>query len=188
MRDWALAKIVWVADRGFTSAAPRRYLRRGDHHCIIGERLRSDSAEAQAALSRQGRYQEVAANLGVKEVRISEHEWFVICYNPEGAERDAGVRARMLAQLEELITGTGKLTATRRAELRGIISTRPGLNRYLRTTPSGLLRTDAKVIRAAENLDGKYLLRTSDPHLPAEDIAPGYKQPRRRCWPGRAAR
>jgi transposase len=176
MRDWTLAKIVWVADRGFASKDNRRYLRAGDHHYIIGEKLRSGSAEAQAALSRQGRYQEAAANLRVKEVRISEHERFVICHNPEGAERDAGVRARMLAQLTELIKDTDKLTATKRAELRGVISTKPGLNRYLRTTPGGLLRVDAKKIKAEENLDGKYLLRTSDPHLSAEDIALGYKQ------------
>ena len=44
MRDWTLSKIVWVADRGFTSKANRRYLRRGDHHYIIGEKLRSGSA------------------------------------------------------------------------------------------------------------------------------------------------
>ena len=83
MRDWTLSKIVWVADRGFTSAENRRYLRKGDHHYIIGEKLRSGSAEAGAALSRQGRYQDVAANLRVKEVRISESERFVICFNPE---------------------------------------------------------------------------------------------------------
>jgi len=176
MRDWTLSRVIWVADRGFTSAANRRYLRQGDHHYIIGEKLRSGSAEAQAALSRQGRYQDVAANLKVKEVRISESERFVICYNPEGAERDAGVRARMLAQLAELITGTDKLTKTKRAELRGVISTKPGLNRYLRVTPGGLLRTDAARIKAEENLDGKYLLRCSDPALNAEDIALGYKQ------------
>ena len=176
MRDWTLSRIVWVADRGFTSAANRRYLRAGDHHYIIGERLRSGSAEADAALSRQGRYQEVAANLRVKEVKVSDSERFVICFNPEGAERDAAVRARMLAQLEEMTAGSDKLTATKRAELRGVISTKPGLNRYLRVTPGGLLRTDAAAVKAEENLDGKYLLRTSDPKLTAEDIALGYKQ------------
>jgi len=176
MRDWTLSRIIWVADRGFTSAANRRHLRSGDHHYILGEKLRSGSAEAQAALSRQGRYQDVAANLRVKEVRISESERFVICYNPQGAERDAQVRARMLAQLEELIRDSGTLSATKRAELRGVISTKPGLNRYLRVTPGGLLRTDAAKIKTEENLDGKYLLRTSDPTLAAEDIALGYKQ------------
>jgi hypothetical protein len=176
MRDWTLTRVVWVADRGFTSAANRRHLRSGDHHYILGEKLRSGSAEADAALSRQGRYQDVAANLRVKEVRISDSERFVICYNPDGAERDAAVRARMLAQLGELIKDSGKLSATRRAELRGVISTRPGLNRYLRVTPGGLLRVDAARIKAEENLDGKYLLRTSDPRLAAGDIALGYRQ------------
>jgi len=176
MRDWALAKVTWVADRGFTSNADRRYLRRGDHRYITGEKLRSGSPEAAAALSRQGRYQEVTGNLRVKEVRISDHERFVICRNPDGAERDAAIRARLLARLREKIDGTDKLTAVKRAELRGVISTRPGLNRYLRVTPGGLLRIDAAAVKSEENLDGKYLLRTSDPKMTSEDIALGYRQ------------
>ena len=176
MRDWTLSRVVWVADRGFTSAENRRYLRAGDHHYIIGEKLRSGSAEADAALSRQGRYQDVAENLRVREVKISDSERFVICFNPEGAERDAAVRERMLARLQDMIKDSDKLSAAKRAELRGVISTRPGLNRYLRVTPGGLLRADAATIKAGENLDGKYLLRTSDPTLPAGDIALGYKQ------------
>ena len=52
----------------------------------------------------------------------------------------------------------------------------PGLNRFLRVTPGGLLRVDKQKIRTETNLDGKYLLRCSDPHLSAEDIALGYKQ------------
>src|SRR5215831_4905455 len=176
VRHWSLSRVVWVADRGFTSAENRRYLRRGGNHYIIGERLRSGSAEAEAALSRQGRYQEVAGNLRVKEVRIAEDERFVICHSPEGAELDAAIRARMIAQLKELIDGTDALSKDKRAELRGVISTKPGLNRYLRATPGGLLRIDAAKAKAEENLDGKYLLRTSDPKMTAEDIALGYRQ------------
>jgi hypothetical protein len=176
MRDWTLSKIVWVADRGFSSSDNRRHQRAGDHHDIIGERLRSGSADASAALSRQGRYTEAAANLRVKEVRIAGNERFIICCNPEAAERDAQVRARMLAQLEEMIKDADTPTKTKRAELRGVISAKPGLNRYLRVTPGGLLRIDAKAIKAEQNLDGKYLLRCSDPKLSAEDIALGYKQ------------
>jgi len=176
LRHWSLSRVVWVADRGFTSAENRRYLRRGGNHYIIGERLRSGSPEAAAALSRQGRYQDVAASLRVKEVRIAEDERFVICHSPEGAERDAAIRARMITQLKELIDGTDALGKDKRAELRGVISTKPGLNRYLRVTPGGLLRIDAARAKAEENLDGKYLLRTSDPKMTAEDIALGYKQ------------
>jgi Transposase DDE domain len=176
MRDWCLGKVIWVADRGFTSAENRRYLRKGGGSYIIGEKLRSGSAEAGAALSRQGRYQDVAGNLKVKEVKIAEDERFVICFNPVAAGRDAAVRARMIARLEEIISESDQLGRDKRAELRGVISTRPGLNRYLRVTPGGLLRIAAARAKAEENLDGKYLLRTADPKLSAEDIAAGYKQ------------
>jgi transposase len=176
MRDWCLSKVIWVADRGFTSAENRRYLRKGGGSYIIGEKLRSGSADAAAALSRQGRYKDVAGNLKVKEVRISDDERFVICFNPEAAERDAAVRAKMIARLEEMTSESDQLSRDKRAELRGVISTKPGLSRYLRVTPGGLLRTDAARAKAEENLDGKYLLRTADPKLSAEDIALGYKQ------------
>ena len=82
----------------------------------------------------------------------------------------------MIARLEEAIRDSDQLSRDKRAELRGVISTKPGLNRYLRVTPGGLLRTDAAKAKAEENLDGKYLLRTADPKLSAEDIAVGYKQ------------
>ena len=75
------------------------------------------------------------------------------------------------------LPGGGLLvTVTKRAELRGKISTMPGLNRFLRVTPGGLLRVDKAKVKAEQNLDGKYLLRSSDPKLSAEDIALGYKQ------------
>lgn len=176
MRDWTLSKIVWVADRGFSSERNRRYLRQGEHAYIIGEKLRSDSPEIKAALSRQGRYTCVAENMRVKEVKISETERFVICHNPDAATRDAHIRAQLVAQLDELIAGSDKLPAMKRGELRGRISTKPGLNRYLRVTPGGLLRVDKARCKTEANLDGKYLLRCSDPHLSAADIALGYKQ------------
>jgi IS4 transposase len=176
MRDWTLARVMWVADRGFSSRENRRELRRGGGHYIIGEKLRSGSAEATAALSRQGRYQHVRDNLQVKEVKIATDERFVICYNPEQAERDAALREVMVDKLTTLITDTDRLTPTKRAELRGRISTMPALNRFLRITPGGLLRVDKKKITSEVNPDGKYLLRCSDPALTAEDIALGYKQ------------
>ncbi len=142
----------------------------------MAEKLRSGSAEAEAALARAGRYQEVAGGLRVKEVRVSAHERFVVCHNPEAAERDAAVRARLLARLAETIAGSDELTPTKRAELRGAIGTKPGLARLLRTTPGGLLRVDEAAVKAEEQFDGKLLLRCSDPTLSAADIALGYRQ------------
>jgi hypothetical protein len=176
LRDWTLGKVIWVADRGFTSKENRRHLMAGGGGYILGEKLRCGSPEATAALSRQGRYQDVAANPRVKEVKISEHERFVVCHNPEAADRDAAVRANLVERLEAMIEKSDRLSPTKRAELRGVISTKPGLNRFLRVTPGGLLRVHAAKVTADAKLDGKYLLRTADPHLSTEDIALGYKQ------------
>ncbi|RPF28214.1 IS1634 family transposase [Georgenia muralis] len=176
MAQWNLGKVVWVADRGFTSAENRRYLQRAGGGYILGEKLRSGSAEATAALSRQGRYQEVTGNLRVKEVRLGDGDRFVIAHNPDQAVRDAAIRAELVARLQEMIAGTDKLSVTKRAQLRGVISTKPGLNRYLRVSAGGLLRVDRAAITAEAKLDGKYLLRTNEPTLSAEDLALGYKQ------------
>src|SRR3954452_8291853 len=176
LADWTLARIVWVGDRGFTSAANRRDLRAGGHGYILGEKLRSGSADAQAALARPGRYQAVADNLQVKEVKIRDDERFIVCFTPDTADRDAALRAVMVDKLEQLIAGSDTLTARKRAELAGKISMMPGPHRYLRQTPGGLLRVDKAKIAAETKLDGKYLLRCSDPTMSAEDIALGYKQ------------
>jgi len=177
MREWVPGKVIWVADRGFSSARNRRFLQQGAGGYIIGEKLRSESPHVKTALSRQGRYQQAAGNLQVKEVRIADAgDRFIICCNPDAAERDAAIRAELIGKLEELIAGSDKLTATKRAELRGKISTMPGLNRFLRVTGGGLLRIDRTKAKAEENLDGKYLLRCADPKMSAEDIALGYKQ------------
>ena len=179
LKAWKLGRVIWVADRGFTSETNRRYLQRGGGHYIMGEKLRSGSKEAQQALKRQGRYRGVAGNLQVKQVVLDDgtmRDRFVICRNPDEAERDATIRGQIVEQLEAAIDGSDQLTATKRSELAGALRTRPAYNRFLRTTKSGLLRIDRGAITADAKLDGKFLLRTSDPTLTPEDIALGYKQ------------
>jgi len=177
MRQWSLGRIVWVADRGFSSAENRRYPQQAGGHYIIGEKLRTDSPDVQAALSRQGRYAHVADNMQVKEVTIDDAgDRFVICLNPDEATRDQHVRDELVTRLTDKIAGSDALSATQRAELRGVISTKPGLHRYLRVTAGGLLRIDQAAVKAEARLDGKYLLRRADPKLSPEDIAIGYKQ------------
>ncbi len=56
------------------------------------------------------------------------------------------------------------------------MKTKPGLRRYLRRTTGGLLRVDAAAVKREQHLDGKWLLRTSDTTLSAEDLAAAYKQ------------
>jgi transposase len=87
-----------------------------------------------------------------------------------------GIADIMVGKLTTLVADTDRLTPTKRAELRGRISTMPGLSRFLRVTPKGLLRIDKAKIAVEANLDGKFLLRCFDPHLSAEDVALGYTQ------------
>jgi hypothetical protein len=184
---WGLRRLVWVADRGFASAANRAYLTRGGGHYIHAEKLRHTNTEAAAALARPGRYRTVADNLRVKQVAVApggngdgddgaRTQRFVICHNPEQAARDQQVRDNLLAHLAQLIDGSDTWTARRRDELVGSLRAKPGLRRYLRRTKAGLLRIDHAAVTREEHLDGKWLLRTSDLTLTPDDLAAAYKQ------------
>jgi len=187
LAGWNLRRLVWVADRGFASATNRAYLTRGGGHYIHAEKLRHTNTEAAAALARAGRYKSVAGNLRVKEVHVApggdgdgeqgvRAQRFVVCHNPEQADRDALVRDHLVTHLRTLIAGSDAWTARRRDELVGSLKAKPGLRRYLRRTRSGLLRVDAAAIKRESHLDGKWLLRTSDLTLTPEDLAAAYKQ------------
>jgi hypothetical protein len=156
----------------------------GDHY-IHAEKLRHTNIEATAALARAGRYKSVAGNLRVKEVQVAPDGdgdggaravRFVVCHNPEQADRDAQVRANPITHLEQLIDGSDTWTARRRNELVGALKTKPGLRRYLRRTPAGLLHIDRAAAKREAHLDGKWLLRTSDATLIPDDLAAAYKQ------------
>ena len=186
MRGWRLGRVVTVVDRGFSSDENLRYLTRAGGHWIAGERMRDGAPDAQAALSRQGRYQTVRDNLRVKEVRVGEGDAakrFIVCHNPAEADRDKQTRddtiARLEAELARIAAARAKAKSAKasaahhRAEcaLRDHVT----LGRYVRQTKTGRLLIDRAKIKAEERLDGKYLLSTSDPDLSAEDVALGYK-------------
>ncbi|MGH9001569.1 MAG: IS1634 family transposase [Acidimicrobiia bacterium] len=192
LRGWRLGRVVTVVDRGFSSDANLAYLTRAGGHWIAGERMRDGSADAQAALSRPGRYQSVRDNLRVKEVKVGDGEGarrFIVCHNPVEAERDRAKRDAAVARLEAEL---GRIAADRarakakKAKRRGdgeeghrraecALRDHPTLSRYLRQLPNGRLVIDRAKVRAEERLDGKFLLSTSDPDLSAEDVALGYK-------------
>jgi hypothetical protein len=179
---WNLRRLVWVADRGFASAANRAYLARGGGHYIHAEKLRDTNREAAAALARPGRYHAVAGNLRVKEVWVPARdageraERFVVCHNPEQAQRDRLVRGRLVQHLEGLIDGSDAWSQRKRDELAGSLKDKPGLRRFLRRTPGGLLRVDRGAVKREAGLDGKWLLRTNDDTLTPEYLAAAYKQ------------
>src|SRR3954465_9638067 len=101
LRGWRLGRVITVVARGFPSDENLRYLTRAGGHWIAGERMRDGSPDAQAALSRQGRYRAVRDNLRVKEVDLGlEGKRFIVCHNPAEADRDRAEREQQLARIE----------------------------------------------------------------------------------------
>ena len=100
----------------------------------------------------------------------------MVCHNPDAAARDAAVRERLIEHLSGLIDGSDAWPARRRDEFVGSLKAKPGLRRLLRRTKTGLLRIDRAAAAREAHYDGKWLLRTSDLTLTAEDLAAAYKQ------------
>ncbi|MEU7696631.1 IS1634 family transposase [Microbispora hainanensis] len=193
MRDWKLGRVITVVDRGFSSAGNLAYLRRAGGHYIAGMRMRDGNPLVEQALSRQGRYQDVRDNLRVKEVRLdgAPGQRFIICHNPGQAERDRSAREQAIIRIETELQRikvqrerdrTRELSKRARekaeqAHVRAECALRdhPTLGRWLRQQASGRLVIDRAKVKAEANLDGKYLLATSDPDISTEDAALGYK-------------
>ena len=178
LAGWRLNRTVWVVDAGFTSGDNRKVLTGGGSGFIIAEKLRGNETATVAARSRQGRFRTVDESLQVKDIRVGDgidEQRFIMIRNLDAAKHDAHVRGRLVGLLEDRIEGSDALDPDKRAELRGRIREKPGLWRYLRVTPSGLLRVDRAKIAAEKRLDGKTLLRTSEMETDAEQIARGYK-------------
>jgi hypothetical protein len=145
LAGWRLNRTVWVVDAGFTSGDNRKVLTGGGSGFIIAEKLRGNQAAIVAARSRQGQFRTVDEGLQVKDIRVGEGlaaQRFIMVRNLDAAARDAYVRGRLVALLEDRIDGSDALDREERAELRGRIREKPGLWRYLRVTKTGLLRVD----------------------------------------------
>jgi transposase len=120
---------------------------------------------------------------------------FIICHNPDQAERDRLQRERALARIEAELerikaqrerdhtkAKTGQLNEKARARAENAhvraecaLRDHPTLKRWIRQQRNGGLVIDRAKVKAEANLDGKYLLATSDPDITAEDTALGYK-------------
>jgi transposase len=187
LRGWRLGRCVFVGDAGMNSDDNRRKLALGGGKYILASRLRAGDEVTTDVLARPGRFKSVRDNLRVKEVFVGDGERrrrYVVCHNPQEAERQRAHRDKLLAQLEADLatlkpTGDGRHTK-HVCEL--VSSARIG--RYLRQTATGGLRIDRAAVKTAMRYDGKWVITTNDDTLTAEDLALGYKQLMRveQCW------
>jgi transposase len=160
-----IRRAVVVADRGMLGQATLAQLR--DHvsapfDSILGCPLRRERTVAEEVLGRPGRYQQVADNLEVKEVRLGERR-SIVCRNPIEAKQDAADRAALLTKLRQTLEHDGP---------KAVVGNR-GYARFLRIAKGSVTLDEAAIAREAR-LDGKFVLTTST-ELPAAEIAQAYK-------------
>jgi hypothetical protein len=160
-----IRRAVVVADRGMLGKATLAQLRddaTAPFDYILGCPLRRERAVAEEVLARPGRYQAVADNLEVKEVRLGESR-YVVCRNPIEAKQDAADREALLAKLRHTLEHDGA---------KAVVGNR-GVARYLEIAKGSVTLSAAAIAREAR-LDGKFVLTTST-ELPAAAVAKAYK-------------
>jgi len=104
----------------------------------------------------------VADNLRVKEVWV-EGERFILCHNPQAAERDSIRREEIVARLQEQLSQGG---------LSSMLKS-PVYRRFLQVEGSDA-HIDRSRVDADAKLDGKWVLTTSTV-IPSDEVALAYK-------------
>jgi transposase len=150
-------EVCVVADRGMISAQTIDELEARGWTYILGVRMRS-SKEAQAiAATDEGHFRTVfprrttshdPAPLRVKQVWRDDRR-YIVCFNPDEAEKDRHDRAGIVAALEKALTQGDKSLVGNK-----------GFRRFLKTQGTRFAIDDTKITADAQ-YDGKWVLRTN---------------------------
>lgn len=160
-KRFRIRRVILVADRGMVSREVLKEIEAMGLEYLVGVRMRRLKAMREV-LSRGGRFREVKGNLKVKEV-WHEGKRYLICFNPEEAERERHEREEMVRKLEEKLKAGG---------LKGLIGNR-GYRRYLKVEGS-FVAIDREALEEEARYDGKYVLETNA-GLGAEEAALAYR-------------
>ena len=175
---FGIGRMCVVADRGMISAETIAELERRGIDYILGARERSDAEVRRVVLADskpmaplvipRARGGETA--IEVKEVMVGD--WgpqckprrYVVCFNPEQAQRDAADRAAILDSLRIKLQQGDK----------GLVGN-AGYRRFLATPSEGHFEIDADRIAEDSRFDGLYVLRTNS-QMSTLSIALAYRQ------------
>ena len=175
LSGWKLNRCIFVADAGMVSEENLRTLALGGMRYIVAMPCKKGTEVVEEALSRPGRYQDVKENLRVKEVFVGAGERkrrYVVCHNPREAERQKKHREEVLEALEAELSTLQSGKSKRACQL--VASRRYGP--YLRRLKGGDLRIDRAAVRERAKRDGRWVIRSNDEELSAEDLGLAYKQ------------
>jgi len=177
LHAWRLGRCLFVGDGGMYSADNLVELSRGLGRYVLAVPMRRVKDVESEVLTRPGRYRKVADNLEVKEVWVGEGERrkrYVLCFNPAEAEQQRAHRAQVLAELSAELSLLREREADHPKAACDLLASRR-YGRYLTADYTGRPRLDAAKVKAAEKLDGKWVVITNDERLTAEDVALAYK-------------
>lgn len=161
-KRFPIQKVILVGDRGMVSEANLDQIRSLGMEYVVGVKLRK-SKHAQQLLSIRGRYKKLNNNLEIKSAVVNG-EMYVLCYNPQGAQRDRASREAVLANLQQKLD---KLGAS------GLVKNR-AYSKFL-TIEKTSAYIDPKKVEEDAKFDGKYAIRTNS-DLSPEEAAVVYKE------------
>jgi transposase len=174
LRAMKLGRVLFVGDAGLYSKANLAELARGAGRYVLATPLAKVKEIRDEVLARPGRYATITPELDAKEVIVGEGERrrrYVLCLNREEAARQQHRRRRLLEQLQAELEAFG--SDHPKAACRLLASRRFGP--YLGQDAQGRPFVDRDKVKAAERLDGKFVLTSNDDTLSVADIALGYK-------------
>ena len=174
LRQLRLGRALFVGDAGLYARANLAELSKGAGRYILATPIGRVKEIKQEVLSRPGRYAEITPNLRAKEVIVGRGERrrrYILCLNAEEAEWERRHREEILDLLRLELERLGDDHP--KAACRLVSSKRFGP--YLAQDDHGRPYIDLARVKAAERLDGKFVLTTNDDTLSVADIALGYK-------------
>lgn len=181
LNTWRLGRVVMVQDTGFNSNTNRRILQGAGGHYIIGEKLRlGPKGKLHDALKQKGKYRTLDNGLEIKESILGgdseARRRYIIIRNPKEAIRDQKKREDILRDVERKLQELKQLDGEPHEKAACALRSHKVFGRYIRQTKTGKLKLNKAKISTEAQLDGKYLVSTSDDGLSAEDVVLGYKQ------------
>ncbi|MCP4600772.1 MAG: IS1634 family transposase [Proteobacteria bacterium] len=177
LKGWKLGRFLFVADSGMSSDDNRLALGKACGKYLLATRVGSVKEIKEEVISRRGRYKVINKNLHAREVVVggdgARRRRYILCYNPQEAERQGRHRAEVVRELKAHLARHKDRIATSQWAIELLASKR--YKRYLKVTESKQIQIDQERIHASGKQDGKWVLITNDDTLTVEDAAQGYK-------------
>ena len=178
LNDWQFGRVVRAMDQGMTGEENKRILQRARGQYILGRKLSGTDADEEA-LNRGGRFRTINDDLQIKEVFVGKgtgRRRFIIAYNPQQAKHDQHTREKVLERINVELAAIDKLAGDKQLKAKSVLLAHGSMGPYIKEQKNGKLRINKARVKQFQKLDGKYMLRTNDASLSAEDVALGYKQ------------